>query len=351
MRKTVAAIALISFGAVLTGLIVPLAVRENRVVANHRDAQPVARRTPHTQPSITTTPGLTSLQIAQLEANPPPASAPKSQANRFDRGRLSEEYDGELPSKITDAPFVEAEEAPEELVLNDQDPFGSVITPPKETPSPKRPAQLVEDTEYIQPAPAPTWENPASKEKRPQQVTLIVSSDQQIHVSPSNKTDLKAAITDGTLVITADEFTLTPARETGAGNQIVCNGNVQIHHQHFAGQGTQLTVDKSALVLQGTAERPAMINKFVQAAPAAGTIPGNEFRLTARKILFTSSLDKLQVENGALISPAPALEANPQPNAVPPAPPVTSAPRNSTDLDDPELTTPVPQAPSPPKGA
>lgn len=329
MRRMVAVVSLVAFGALLAGIVIPITFRENRVVANSRSApQPRYQRA--------------TMEVAQADRA---ATATTTTSNRFNRGHLSEEFDGDLPIRhrgereAESLDFVQAPSKPATAAEYIDEVAQSI--PRRSSPASKRTASdaaLADDDGQS----APLF--PGSV---PGRVTLIVSPDQQIRIVAENKSVPLSPLAEGSVLVTAEEFTLTPSKEGGS-NQLTCMGNVSVRHQNFTAEGTLLAIDKSNLVLEGTAQRPAAIKKLASGTRDLSESPDvGDFQLVARKIIFTLSLDKLQVDSGTTISPTSSGSGtSTAPNrTLPPETPDTAPPVPVP----PERKTPPVPLPNPPK--
>ncbi|MDB5339052.1 MAG: hypothetical protein JWN70_4671 [Planctomycetaceae bacterium] len=259
---------------------------------------------------------------------------------------------------------------PARTVVRNQ-PVGSVPPQVSPFPGPGR-HRLIEESEPdgFQ-APLPGNDAPHFVKFR---VTLTLAPDHQIRVvaagGPESITQILSAA--HSVLITAEEFHLTPAAEPGAGNQISCSGAVEIRGPQFTGSGHKLSIQNDKLVLEGTVENPAILTKVAfQATPAMSSFPPDyrpvnppgtgaptvpptpqvpvpkfsdddgfgtpaapaavkppatpkppapEFRVSATKITFTLALDHLQVGEGTVITPPMPAAPKPQSNLDAPAP-------------------------------
>jgi hypothetical protein len=266
-------------------------------------------------------------------------------ANRFDRGRMNEVYDGELPRKRTSStaaeldPFtadepiaIPAPVAGQEFAqLGSEDslptlpplrenpgvtsdsrvippPFIPTQAPRKPTlvpiPAPRRNvnpdnslrSELNGTPDFVPPRADNNWSPEAQAAAR---VTLVINAEHQIQIMSESRMPpaLLQQIPAGTLVITAEDFNLTPPIQAGAGNQLTCTGRVQLRSQQFLAQCSKLSFKGVDLMLEGTAQSCVEIKKIV-----AGEV--SEFQLSADKISFTLSLDKIQIGDAMTVTPS-----------------------------------------------
>lgn len=206
-------------------------------------------------------------------------------------------------------------------------------------------------------------------------VTLLLSPDQQIQIVAAGKPEVlgSAASVVNAIFITAVEFHLAPPTVPGAGHQIFCRGDVEVHSSRFSAGGRQLSIQQGELILEGTEEIPAHLTKAgtvttpvsepiaprtappvepsvtpnfddfaprpvtrtasPPAAPPAAVAPKPvlpEFRITAQRISFTLALDQIKVGDQAVIAtPAPRDPAALEPRVPSATPPTPRAPRDS----------------------
>jgi hypothetical protein len=292
-------------------------------------------------------PGQSEIVQCANEKQYPAEYRPKSPrtANRFDRGRMNEEYDGELPRKRTSSaaadldPFTAEDPisspAPvaglELAQLGSEDslptlaplrensgvardarvippPFVPTQAPRKPTlvpiPAPRRNvdpdnisrSELNETPDFVPPR---VDNNKSPEAPAAARVTLVVNADHQIQIMSEGRVPpaLLQQIPAGTLVITAEEFNLAPPIQAGAGNQLTCTGQVQLRSQQFLAQCSKLSFKGVDLILEGTAQSRVEIKKIV-----AGEV--SEFQLSADKISFTLSLDKIQIGDAVTVTPS-----------------------------------------------
>lgn len=382
MRRWMASLAVVGFTAILFGVLIPRSLRQNLLVADsdvprlERDSltaiQEVFPATAKPKPVIhrnyQATAPLDNIEVPQLSDDAPLQDSEESEevvpatGNRFDRGRLNEEFDGEELGHSqnavaqADRPRVPSPAAPNFTDVG----FEEVLRTP---PRPKVPVKSTAkaDRNFIeQYAPdlvgatrvAPNAAVPVLKIPR---VTLVLTQDHQIRIVPENKASaaVQSAVVAGETLITAEEFALVPPTESAGANQLSCTGNVQIRSSQFAGQGSKLMFLKDLIVLEGTAQQPAAIMKLANVmnngTPAADQ---GEFRLSARKISFTLPLDKVQVDDAVTISPTPPSTPSVAPPSLPPTAPETTPvlPKEPQPaIDDNPFSLPPPALESPQK--
>ncbi len=232
---------------------------------------------------------------------------------------------------------------------------------------------------YILDEDAPAFQAPVQSSGAPNvdipRVMLTLTPDHQIQVvastTPVHGPLETSVFANNAILIIAQEFQIKPPPAPGNGkdfrlhNEIHCTGAIEIHSAQFTASGTKLSISDGELVLEGTAERPAVVTKagiattqvIPTVAPPAVAIPTEakvpaptpgidfdapqpaipatipapapekpaapEFRVSATKITFTLSLDRLQVGSGTVITPpgpvTPALDPQSIPNV--PLPP------------------------------
>lgn len=287
------------------------------------------------------------------------------------------------PRKVEDegfrrGPTLDAADFQAERGLGHDLEVGVVLRSPKPRSAPR--ALLSEDAPAFDPSPRVAVPRNAPVPR----VTLELTADHQVHIVVAGRADSTVKSTPGTaaILITAEEFRLIPSTEPGVGNQIICQGNVVIHSPQFRASGNQLSLNKGILVLEGTAEHPAVVTKAAAGANAAtpavpsvpavpdpnfgaveefipprrtpGTVPNYpdpprvvqavpqvptnppapEFHVSATRITFTLAFDRLQLGNGTVITPtSPATSATPD-----------SGPKPGATRDSPE----PPASPIPP---
>lgn len=311
----------------------------------------------------------TSSDAAVLEdASQTPKETSPKQLNRFDRGRLGETFDGEqlrssselanspeFPPLPTDAPPRKSLDDSGSLDSGSLDPLlrkndpglatnsahdsravtqlfpGGAPDPFAPTPSPSKLRPSISDDESAVAPPSRSLP-PVAAAPKPQysRVTLVRTADHQIHIIAERKVagHDQTLLPVGAMSITAEEYTLTPATEPGSGNLLHCTGRIEIRGQHFTARCSKLSVKNSDLVLEGLPGQPAEIVKLeplVENADATHS-DGSEFRLSAKQISFSLTLDKIKVSDSVSIEPtvsAPA--ATEVPAAAPAVPPPAGA--------------------------
>jgi hypothetical protein len=352
---------------------VPQAYQGNTAAAQNAVAHPVAVNQP-APPSDAADPFSGENPVAFEEK----VAVPK---NRFDRGRLGEEFDGEqiqssspkigetgpaLPSitsealdpnfttevaqvgpvpKVRTSPghFEDDELSVGQLVIDDKAanplealpalpglevppntprtevfPGADLETSPATAIHPRNPrsldttgappeanhAAVQKATSYLD---APSYT--ASKSR----VTIIRTPDHQIRIIAEDRSKAKSATTipPDAILITAEEFSLTPSAEPAGAIQLQCAGHVEILGPLFNARCAKLAIKNSDFVLEGTAVQPAEIRKLSKIAQGTDkpTADGSEFHLSARQISFSLSLDAIKVSNSVSILPvAPSPE-------------------------------------------
>jgi hypothetical protein len=320
------------------------------------------------------------LLVDSLEEVKRPLDA-KSFTNRFDRGALSEAFDGEIiRGRRPKTQFLEAE------AFSLSDPVSAETATPPALESGEELAQATTAQELsddpgqfpaavprkgqlvpvpLDPRQVPNYSDPqkatgkliAGSTRRvpmaPPRVVMLIGKDHQISVRAESRIlpDSHKEIPPGSIIVIAEEFGLVPPTEPAAGNQVTCTGNVQLISQNVAATCAKLTFKGTSLVLEGTPQHRVEVKR--QAAGDAA-----EFQLSADKISFTLSLDKIEIGGGVTVSPAasPATEPviGPDPR-LPPAPPgpilkrpatppedlaPASVPKQNFDDDDKEVTPP-----------
>lgn len=262
----------------------------------------------------------------------------KPAENRFDRGTLNESFDGEIirsrPSRLSsdDEQFTLPEPESAETVAPPAmnpgeeiaqalaaEPFGEDIAiPPPSAPRGIRPQAptLNQVPGFADPKPNFTDPNkstgkliagsPRRATVLPPRVMLIIGKDHQISVLPESRIPAESLkeMPPGSIIVVAQEFGLVPPTEPAAGNQVTCNGNVQLISPNVSATCSKLTFKGNSLVLEGTAEHRVEVRR--QAAGDAAA-----FQLSADKISFTLSLDKIEIGGGVTVSPAAPTTAAP----------------------------------------
>ncbi|MDB5385912.1 MAG: hypothetical protein JWM11_1558 [Planctomycetaceae bacterium] len=392
MRRFIAVMAVIGCGACLHGIYFARPISQNQALAENvalpgLPGEGVAEITAvesHQGSTASTTPD--AARSYTHEINEIKGRLGSVVGNRFDRGRLGEEYDGEqIRKKSSHAPAILS--APDTQIAQEESPFlqtNSVVgaeiaqldepapprieslnrtanadpfvTPalpqnpqesnPRLVPVPRRGDVQTPHVKWINNAPyAVSGPVPASVPR----VTLIVGQDHQIRILPEAKTppgllqQAPAPSLVGSLVITAEEFNLTPPTEPGAGNQLTCSGNVQLRSQRFVARCNTLSFKGSEFVLEGSAQSRVEIRQ-------QGTEGGSEFDLSAKKISFSLSLDKIQISEASTLLqstpsvPGPAEKASIDPgklrsrfasdeeSTTPPIPPIPTKPRTKLSV-------------------
>lgn len=344
MRRWMASLAVVGFTALLFGGLIPRSLPQNVLVADSHVAEPqnaslavlqeAFPESPKPAPVIhrnyRATAAVDTVEVPQLSDD---ATLPDSEetepatANRFDRGRLNEEFDGEelghSPHAVAQADGPRGTE-PRVPTFTERQPL-----PPRSRPASVRSTPKL-DRNFIEQDPSelvgatrvgPNASVPVLKIPR---VTLVLTPDHQIRIVPENKSSAAApsAVVAGEILITAEEFALTPSTEPAGANPLSCTGNVHVRSAQFVGQGSRLLVRNDLFVLEGTAQQPAAIMKLSNVTNNGEPVsdPG-EFRLSARKITYTLSLDKLQIDDAVTISPASPATPTVAPPLLPPTAP------------------------------
>lgn len=384
MGRYLAAVVLVGGAVFLGGLFGARTVRQQTVLAQSNlpmatPYQPVAtpvlsKTISRARPVITQSHASSStarLPVAS-DAASAPAPEPATSPNRFDRGRLNEEYDGNIFQGTSSATLEFADTADAEAIAPTEVarsfpplPLNDTAAPPKiPTPSltedslgipsppvsqatdvgtrlnpaldafqPSRSEPVRADDSFDEPArltaPAsiedPFNSKPVMALSSPtvptSRVTLIRTPDHQIRIVAENKSapESPQPIPAGAISITAEEFNLTPATEPGTDNQLNCLGRIEISGQHFRAQGAKLSVKNTSLVLEGLPGQPASIVRLPAATanPNETTTDNSEFRVSAGKISFSLSLDTIKVSDHVSIVPEGTAESTP---AAPPVP-------------------------------
>lgn len=341
MRRLIATVALIGGALFLHSALTSRPTRDNVALAENPDAQSLSLPfSSHESRSIPTTSRSDSVAHgANVRTSAKSENATLVAANRFDRGRLNEEYDGEMIRKrssragdtiaaathfVEESPVMppaagvelaqlELAQLPTRSVdgtVNGDNPFAGAAPPtsnrkphlipiPRRTSGQNRTANANDLTpnEGV-PRDTHSGSSQALLSAVESGVTLIINPDHQIRILAEAKTppELLMHPPAGTLVISADEFNLVPPAELGARIQLTCSGRVQVRSQLFFAQCAKLFFKDTNLVLEGSAHSRVEIRK-----QATGN--ASEFQLSADKISFTLSLDKIQIGDGVTISP------------------------------------------------
>lgn len=375
MGRYLAAVVLVGGAVFLGGLFGARSVRQQAALAQSHvpllsNYQPVsipataaasARKNPSRDRSI-------GSSDATSDASVPPATA-----NRFDRGRLSEEFDGEIfgSAPAAQVAVADADLAPpaptqipqdaQSLSLRDaveppgnpgpelddfSPPVPRLLTQPRVNESlfPDSQLDLKQTGTLAPPAPfvaAPSHDDPfgtvpSTPTTQAARVTLIRTPDHQIRIVAESKSvgEAPQPLAAGAIAITAEEFTLTPPTEPGTGNQLSCLGRIEISGQHFRAQGTKLSVKNTSLVLEGSPGQPASIARLPAATTNSNetTTDDSKFRVTAGRISFSLSLDTIKVSDTVSIVPEGTAESTP---AAPPVPsPVEEIPAKTSTPPD-----------------
>ncbi len=261
-------------------------------------------------------------------------------ANRFDRGRLDEEFDGEpvrslpLTSVEADVSAIPASETSDEIgttevAQSEPDLFAEGVTQERPLPhpgspsdhtfpgAPSRPTRLLGRVDADKVRPGFSEDASTKPQVRSSRVTIIRTPDHQIRIIAEDKSAVETPqpLAAGVIAITAEEFSLTPSTEAGVGNLLNCSGRVEIRGENFRARGAKLSIKNVDLLLEGTSVQPAEINKLPPAVANADAAWAEtpEFHLAAPQIGFSLSLDNIKVSTAISILPVRANPATPVP--------------------------------------